>query len=52
MGKSQIIAGVQKVKKGLGHIALFPKGLRLCIIGLIVPVAIEIQAGPLDFLVV
>ena len=50
MGEGEIIACVQKVKHGGGEIAPFPKSLRLCIIGLVLRVAVEIQPGQTGFL--
>lgn len=38
------------MKHGGGHIAPFPKGLRLCIIGSVLRVIVEIQAGFAGFL--
>ena len=50
MGEGEKIAGVQEIVYGVGHISPFPKGLRLCIIGLIFRVVVKVQPGLIDFL--
>ena len=50
MGEGEEIAGFQEVKYGGGHISPFPKGLRLCIIGLVFRVMVKVQPELVNFL--
>ena len=52
MGEGQKIAGLQQVEHGGRHILPFPKGLRLCIIGMVLRVTVKIKLGLFDILVV